>query len=79
MSKSETLIKLLLAILMFLCLLDMAYGFYQFVRFAGLIGFSILSYQASQHGRQAEMILYGCLSYPIDITISNINVVSFNF
>jgi len=40
----------------------MPYGFYQFVRFAGLIGFAILAYQASQHGRQTEMIIYGGLA-----------------
>ena len=46
----------------FLCLLDMPYGFYQFVRFAGLIGFAILAYQANQQGRQTEMIIYGGLA-----------------
>jgi len=37
----------------------MPYGYYQFVRFAGLIGFAVLSYQANQQGRQTEMIIYG--------------------
>ena len=55
-------IKIILAILFFLCLADMPYGFYQFVRFAGLIGFAILAYQANQHGRQTEMIIYGGLA-----------------
>jgi hypothetical protein len=36
----------------------MPYGFYQFVRFAGLIGFAILAYQANQQSRQTEMIIY---------------------
>lgn len=40
----------------------MPYGFYQFVRFGGLIGFAVLSYQANQHGRQTEMIIYGGLA-----------------
>lgn len=40
----------------------MPYGFYQFVRFAGLIGFAVLAYQAHQHGRQTEMIIYGGLA-----------------
>ena len=51
-------IKIVLAILFFLCLADISYGFYQFVRFAGLIGFAILAYQANQQGRQTEMIIY---------------------
>ena len=40
----------------------MPYGFYQFVRFSGLIGFAILAYQANQQGRQTEMIIYGSLA-----------------
>jgi len=40
----------------------MPYGFYQFVRFAGLIGFAILAYQANQQSRQTEMIIYGGLA-----------------
>ena len=55
-------IKIVLAILLFLCLADMPYGFYQFVRFAGLIGFAVLAYQANQQGRQTEMIVYGGLA-----------------
>jgi hypothetical protein len=55
-------IKIVLAILFFLCLADMPYGFYQFVRFAGLIGFALLAYQANQQGRQTEMIIYGGLA-----------------
>jgi len=55
-------IKIVLAVLFFLCLVDMPYGFYQFVRFAGLIGFAILAYQANDQGRQTEMIIYGGLA-----------------
>jgi hypothetical protein len=55
-------IKVVLAILLFLCLADMPYGFYQIVRFVGLIGFAILAYQAHKQGRQTEMIIYGGLA-----------------
>ena len=55
-------IKITLAILFSLCLADMPYGFYQLVRFAGLIGFVILAYQAYEQGRQTEMIIYGGLA-----------------
>ena len=58
----SSILKIVLAILFFLCLADMPYGFYQFVRFAGLIGFAILAYQANQQGRQTEMIIYGGLA-----------------
>ena len=40
----------------------MPYGFYQFVRFVGLIGFAILAYQANEQGRQTEMIIFGGLA-----------------
>lgn len=40
----------------------MPYSFYQFVRFAGLIGFVILAYQAYEQGQQTEMIIYGGLA-----------------
>jgi hypothetical protein len=58
----DKIIKIVLAILFFLCLADMPYGFYQFVRFAGLIGFAILAYQANQQNKQTEMIVYGTLA-----------------
>jgi hypothetical protein len=58
----DKIIKIVLAILFFLCLADMPYGFYQFVRFAGLIGFAILAYQANQQNKQTEMIVYGALA-----------------
>jgi hypothetical protein len=54
----NNVIKVVLAILFFLCLADMPYGFYQLVRFAGLIGFAVLAYQAHEQGRQNEMIVY---------------------
>jgi len=58
----NNIIKVALAILFFLCLLDMPYGFYQLVRFSGLVGFAILAYQANQQNKQTEMIVYGGLA-----------------
>jgi hypothetical protein len=58
----DRVIKIFLAILFFICLADMPYGYYQFVRFAGLIGFTILAYEANQQGKQREMIIYGGLA-----------------
>jgi hypothetical protein len=55
-------IKVILSILFFLCLADMPYGYYQFVRFAGLLGFVLLAYKAHEQGRQTEMIIYGGLA-----------------
>jgi len=53
--------KIILAILFFLCLIDLPYGFYQFVRFFGLIGFLILAYQAFHQDRQFELFIYVAL------------------
>jgi hypothetical protein len=58
----EKIIKIGLAILMFGCLLDLPYGYYQFVRFAALIGFGILAYQANQQEKQTQIIVYGALA-----------------
>ena len=58
----DKIIKIGLAVLFFLCLADMPYGYYQFVRFVGLVCFAILAYQANQQDRQKEMIIYGGLA-----------------
>ena len=54
----NSVIKIVLAVSFFLCLADLPYGFYQFVRFAGLIGFGILAYQANSNGKQTQVIIY---------------------
>ena len=51
-------IRIILAILFFLCLANLPYGYYQFVRFAALTGFSILAFQAKEQGRQDAMKIY---------------------
>lgn len=60
--RMEKIIKIGLAVLMFGCLLDMPYGYYQLVRFIALIGFGVLAYQANQRSRQTEMFIYGALA-----------------
>ena len=58
----EKLIKVILSILFFVCLADMPYGYYQLVRFAGLIGFAVLAHKAYEQNIQSEMIIYICLA-----------------
>lgn len=60
--RMEKIIKIGLAVLMFGCLLNMPYGYYQLVRFIALIGFGVLAYQANQQSRQTEMFIYGALA-----------------
>lgn len=55
-------IKIILAILFFICLAELPYGYYQFVRFVALVGFAILAYQASEKENKTEMIIYICLA-----------------
>lgn len=57
----DKVVKIILAALFLICLAKLPYGFYQFVRFAALIGFSILAYQTSQKEDKTEMIIYICL------------------
>ena len=56
------IIKIALALLFFLCLLNMPYGFYQLVRFLGLIGFVVLAYDANRNDRRTELIIYCSLA-----------------
>ena len=58
----QVIIKIVLAILFFLCLLDMPYGFYQLVRFIAVIGFGVLAYKANEKNKNTEMIIYGGLA-----------------
>ena len=37
-------IRLVLALMLLLCLLDWSYGYYQLVRFLGMVGFAYLAY-----------------------------------
>lgn len=54
----DKIIKITLSLLFFLCLLDMPYGFFQFVRFSAMVGFAFLAYQASEKEDKTQMILY---------------------
>ena len=60
--KLEIGIKISLTILFLLCLLDMPYGYFQIVRFAALVGFAILAYNANEQGNKREVIIYVCLA-----------------
>ena len=57
----ENIIKVILSILFFICLLNMPYGYFQLVRFVALVGFAILAYKANEQGRKPEAIIYVCL------------------
>lgn len=50
----ETTIKITHSILFVLCLLKMPYGYFQLVRFAGMVGFVLLAYFDFQKHRGVE-------------------------
>lgn len=52
------ILKITLALLLLLCLAKMPYGYYQFVRFGALIGFSLLAYNSYEKGLTNYMIVY---------------------
>jgi hypothetical protein len=60
--KLSTILKFILAILLFICLLDMPYGYFQFVRLASLVVFTILAYQSFENNKQMELIIYVSLA-----------------
>ena len=55
-------IKLGLAILFFICLLDMPYGYFQLVRFLAMCGFAYLALLSNQSGNQNAMFIYIALA-----------------
>jgi hypothetical protein len=58
MKNSFAVIKVVLAILLLLSLLEMPYGFYQIVRLVAMIGFGILAYDANTNGKKNEVIFF---------------------
>ena len=54
----NSIIKIILALLLLLCLADMPYGYYQFVRFASMAVFVFLAYTANEEGKQTEVIIF---------------------
>ncbi|WP_018676220.1 DUF6804 family protein [Riemerella columbina] len=58
----EKIMKFGLAILLAICLLDMPYGYFQFVRFLSLIIFVVFAYQSKQQGKEVEAVIYIALA-----------------
>ncbi len=56
------IIKLLLALLFLICLLDMPYGYFMLVRFVALIGFGYLAFQANEEKHRNMSFIYLALA-----------------
>ncbi len=58
----KSIIKIILSILLFLCLADMSYGYYQFVRFSSCIVFGYLAYVSNEEKLNNQTIIYVVLA-----------------
>lgn len=56
------LVKLIAAIILFICPFDMLYWFYDIVRTLALIGFSFLAYDTLKKKRNIEAVIFICLA-----------------
>jgi hypothetical protein len=50
--------KIILAVLLFGCLLDMPYAYFQFVRFVSTAGFAYFAYEAYEQKNQRDLIIF---------------------
>jgi hypothetical protein len=58
----EKKIIIIVAILLLLCLFNMPYGYYEFVRFASSLSFAYLAYSSNQQKYNSELIIYIALA-----------------
>ena len=58
----KTILKLLLAATLLLCLAPMPYGYYQLVRIVAMIGFAIMAYQYYEKENVSLAITFGGLA-----------------
>ncbi len=60
---NNSIIKVILSILLLLCLINMHYGYYQFVRYAAMVGFAYLAYSANEQSNRNEVFFYIVLAF----------------
>ena len=52
------LLKLFVSFILILCLFDMPYGYYQFIRFSAMIGFAYLAFLANNQNNRNSVFIY---------------------
>lgn len=55
---NNNLLKVILSIILFLCLFDMPFGYYQFVRFLAMLGFTYLAFLANKQANKNSVFIY---------------------
>ena len=58
----KPIVKLVVAVLLLLCLADMPYGFYQFVRFVAAVAFAYLSYDYFKSKKDVMGFVFAALT-----------------
>jgi hypothetical protein len=58
-NKVKLIGKLLMSIALLICLMDMSYGYYQLVRFVGMVTFGLLAFSYYQNKQNGWMYFYG--------------------
>jgi hypothetical protein len=56
----EKITKIVLAVLLGGCLADMPYGYFQLVRFFGMLGFGLLAFQEKEKGNERLFFIWLC-------------------
>ena len=56
--KNNLLVKIVLIVILSLCLFDMPYGYYQFVRIASFLGFGLFAYIEYQDKKYYTFLIY---------------------
>jgi hypothetical protein len=62
MAKFPIIVKIGLSILLFICLIDLPYGYYQFVRFAAMAGLAYLTYDNFSNGNKSFAFIFIALA-----------------
>ena len=63
MDKITNILKIALAILLLLCLLNMPFGYYQLVRYLAMIVFVYLAYRSHEQGQETEVFIFIALAF----------------
>ncbi len=58
MKNQIAITKIVLSVLFAICLADMPYGYYQFVRFLGMVGFAFLAFNEYEKENKGWMVFY---------------------
>ena len=59
---NKKIIIIIVAVLLFLCLLNMPYGYYQFVRYVAMVSFAYLAYTANEQNNKNEVFVFIALA-----------------